>query len=52
MTLEQVIAMILKNIKNYASIQAGTDIKDVVLAVPANWGFKAKMSLVNSAYLA
>lgn len=44
--------MILKNIKTHASHQAGTDIKDVVLSVPANWGFKAKMSLVNSAYLA
>lgn len=52
MTLEQVVAMILKNIKTLASQQAGTDIKDVVLSVPTHWGFKAKMSLVNSAYLA
>ena len=52
MTLQQVVAMIFKNIKNHASQQAGTDIKDVVLSVPAHWGFKAKMSLVNSAYLA
>lgn len=44
--------MILKNIKIHASHQAGTDIKDVVLSIPANWGFKAKMSLVNAAYLA
>lgn len=44
--------MILKNIKNLASIQAGTEIKDVVLSVPSNWGFHAKMSLVNAAYLA
>ena len=52
MELEQVVAMILKNIKTHASQQAGTDIKDAVLAVPSNWGFKAKMSLVNAAYLA
>jgi molecular chaperone DnaK (HSP70) len=44
--------MILKNLKKLASHQAGSDIKDAVLAVPANWGFKAKMSLVNAAYLA
>lgn len=44
--------MILKNIKNHASHQAGTGIRDVVLTVPADWGFKAKMSLVNAAHLA
>lgn len=44
--------MILKNIKQLASHQAGTDIRDVVLSVPENWGFHAKMSLVNAAYLA
>lgn len=52
MTLEQVVGMILKNIKQLASLQAGTDIRDVVLSVPASWGFHAKMSLVNAAYLA
>lgn len=52
MSLEQMVAMILKNIKQHASHQAGTDIRDVVLAVPSNWGFHAKMSLVNAAYLA
>ena len=44
--------MILGNIKKHASLQAGTDIRDVVLTVPANWGFKAKMSLINAAHLA
>lgn len=44
--------MIFRNIKEHASKQAGTDIRDVVLTVPSHWGFKAKMSLVNSAYLA
>lgn len=44
--------MILRNIKQLASHQAGTDIRDVVLSVPSNWGFHAKMSLVNAAYLA
>jgi hypoxia up-regulated 1 len=44
--------MILKNLKKLGNIQAGSDIKDAVLAIPANWGFKAKMSLVNAAYLA
>lgn len=44
--------MILKNIKQLASQQAGTDIRDVVLSVPSNWGFHAKMCLVNAAYLA
>lgn len=52
MTLEQVVGMILNNIKKHASLQAGTDIRDVVLTIPANWGFKAKMSLVNAAHLA
>lgn len=52
MTLEQVVGMILKNIKVLASHQAGTDIRDVVLSVPSNWGFKAKTSLVNAANLA
>ena len=52
MSLEQVVAMILKDIKGHASKQAGTDIRDVVLTVPAHWGFNAKMSLVNATYLA
>lgn len=44
--------MILKNVKIYSSHQAGSDIKDAVLTVPANWGFKSRMALVNAAYLA
>ena len=44
--------MIMKNIKKYSSTQAGSDIKDAVMTVPAHWGFKARMSLVNAAYLA
>jgi molecular chaperone DnaK (HSP70) len=52
MTLEQVVGMILKNIKQLASHQAGTDIRDVVISVPSNWGFHAKLCLVNAANLA
>jgi hypoxia up-regulated 1 len=44
--------MILKNIKKYSSAQAGSDIKDAVLTVPAHWGFKSRMSLVNAAAIA
>jgi len=44
--------MILKNIKKYSSAQAGSDIKDAVLTVPAHWGFRSRMSLVNSAAIA
>ncbi len=44
--------MILKNIKKYSSGQAGSDIKDAVLTVPAHWGFKSRIALVNSASLA
>lgn len=44
--------MILKNVKKYSSGQAGSDIKDAVLTVPAHWGFKAKFALINAAYLA
>ncbi len=44
--------MILKDIKKHGSHQAGSDIKDAVISIPANWGFKAKMSIVNAAYLA
>ena len=46
------VGMILKNIKLYSSQQAGSDIKDSVLTVPAHWGFKAKFALINSASLA
>lgn len=46
------VAMIIKNIKKYSSQQAGSDIKDSVLTVPAHWGFKAKFSLINAASLA
>lgn len=42
----------MKNIKKFASAQAGSDIKDAVLTVPAHWGFKARIALVNAAYLA
>ena len=52
MSLEQVVGMILKDIKGHASKQAGTEIRDVVLTVPAHWGFNAKISLVNAAYIA
>lgn len=44
--------MIMKNIKKYSSQQAGSDIKDAVLTVPAHWGFKAKYALINAASLA
>jgi hypoxia up-regulated 1 len=44
--------MILKNIKKFGSAQAGSDIRDAVLTVPAHWGFKARMALVNAASLA
>ena len=46
------VAMILKNIKKYSSQQAGSDIRDSVLTVPAHWGFKAKFALINAASLA
>lgn len=52
MTLEQVVAMILRNLKFHASQQAGSDIKDCVIAIPANWGPKAKMAIVNAANIA
>lgn len=52
MTLEQVVGMILRNLKQHASLQAGSDIKDCVIAIPANWGPKAKMSIVNAAAIA
>lgn len=51
-SLEQMVAMILKNIKKYSSEQAGSDIKDTVMTVPAHWGFKAKYALINAAFLA
>ncbi|CAM6000984.1 unnamed protein product [Sphagnum balticum] len=44
--------MIVKNIKKYGSEQAGSDIKDAVFTVPAHWGFRARLALVNAAYLA
>lgn len=44
--------MVMKNIKKYGSLQAGSDIKDAVLTVPAHWGFKSRLALVNAAYLA
>jgi molecular chaperone DnaK (HSP70) len=44
--------MILKNIKKYGSAQAGSDIRDAVLTVPAHWGFKARLALINAASLA
>jgi hypoxia up-regulated 1 len=44
--------MILKNIKKFSSAQAGSDIRDAVLSVPAHWGFKARLALVNAAYIA
>lgn len=49
MTLQQLVGMILKNVKKYASQQADSDIKDAVFTVPAHWGFKARMALVNAA---
>lgn len=44
--------MILRNLRRHASNQAGSEIKDCVIAIPANWGPKAKMSLINAASLA
>ncbi len=44
--------MILRNLKRHASQQAGSDIKDCVIAIPANWGPKARMSLINAANIA
>lgn len=44
--------MILKSVKLQASQQAGSDIKDAVLAVPPNWGWKSKMALINAAHIA
>lgn len=51
-TIEQVIAMILKNIKEHASKQAGTEIRDCALTVPSDWGLAARTALVNAAYIA
>ena len=51
-SLEQLVGMILKNVKKYSSAQAGSDIKDAVLTVPAHWGFKARLALVNAAAIA
>lgn len=52
MSLQQLVGMILKNMKKYASQQADSDIKDAVFTVPAHWGFKARMALVNAAAIA
>lgn len=52
MTLQQLVGMILKNLKKYASQQADSDIKDAVFTVPAHWGFRARMALVNAAAIA
>ncbi len=51
-TLEEMIGMILRNLKKLATLQAGVEIKDCVITVPSNWGFKAKICLVNAAYIA
>jgi len=51
-SLEQLVGMILKNIKLHASNQAGSDIKDAVLAIPPSWGWKSKMALINAANIA
>jgi molecular chaperone DnaK (HSP70) len=50
--LEQLVGMILKNIKLHANHQAGSDIKDAVLAIPPSWGWKSKMALINAASIA
>ena len=42
----------MRNLKLLASNQAGSEIKDAVLAIPANWGWKAKISIVNAAHIA
>lgn len=42
----------MKNIKKFSSSQANSDIKDAVLTVPAHWGFRSKLALVNSASIA
>lgn len=42
----------MKNVKQHAIVQAGSEIKDCVLVVPASWGWKAKMALVNAAAVA
>jgi len=44
--------MILKNIKLHAINQAGSEIKDCVLAVPASWEWKSKLALINAAGIA
>jgi hypoxia up-regulated 1 len=46
------VAMILKHIKKLASTQADSEIRDLVLTVPSNWDFPARMSLVNAAHIA
>lgn len=51
-TIEQVLAMILKTIKQHASKQAGTGVRDCALTVPSDWGVAARTALVNAAYIA
>lgn len=51
-TIEQILAMILKTIKQHASKQAGTGVRDCVLTVPSDWGIAARTALVNAAYIA
>jgi len=51
-TIEQVLAMILKTIKQHASKQAGTGVRDCVLTVPSDWGMAARTAIINAAYIA
>lgn len=51
-TIEQLIGMILKNIKSHASKQAGTEIRDCVITVPASWGPASRTAIINAAYIA
>ena len=42
-----------KERQKFQMMQKGfADIKDAVLTVPAHWGFKSKLALVNAASLA
>jgi molecular chaperone DnaK (HSP70) len=51
-TIEQIMAMILKNIKSHASKQAGTEVRDCVITVPCDWGVAARTAITNAAYIA
>lgn len=44
--------MILKTIKQHASKQAGTGVRDCVLTVSSDWGVAARTALINAAYIA